>query len=111
MSALPLQGEISLDDYTNPGADLLAEVLADLVAGAGSEAIFGVLVGGVLILSLWLAGDGDLATPSVMTVLVGGVLFPVLPGTYLGIARAVTFLGLVGAILAAVEKYYLEGAQ
>jgi hypothetical protein len=106
----PLQSEIALGDYIN-GNDMLQAALDDLVFAAGGEAIFGLLVSGVLILSLWIAGDGDLATPSVTTVLVGAVMFPLLPGTYLTIARVITFVGLTAAVLAAVEKYYLEGTQ
>jgi hypothetical protein len=106
----PLQSEIALGDYLG-GNDMLQAALDDLVFAAGGEAIFGLLVGGVLILALWIAGDGDLATPSVTTVLVGALMFPLLPGTYLTIARVITFLGLTAAILAAVEKYYLEGTQ
>jgi len=106
----PLQSEIALDDYLG-GNDMLQAALDDLVFAAGGEAIFGLLVGGVLILALWIAGDGDLATPATITVLVGGVLFPILSGDYLNIARVVAFLGLAGVILATIEKYYLEGAQ
>jgi hypothetical protein len=111
---VPLQ---ALDDYLGSGGDgtgspdMLQAALDDLVAAAGGEAIFGVLIGGTLILSLWIAGDGDLATPSVITVLLGAIMFPLLPGTYLGIARVITFIGLTAATLAAVEKYYLEGTQ
>jgi len=110
MSAL-LQAEIRLEDYTEPGADLLVEAIADLTHAAGGEATFGVLVGGTLIMALWIAGDGDLATPAVVTVLVGSLMFPVLPAGYLGIARVISFLGLTAAILAALEKFYLEGTQ
>jgi len=81
------------------------------IAVAAAAMMFGLLLGGSLIAGLWLAGDGDLATPAAVTVLVGGVLFPILPGGYLGIARTVAFLGLVAVILAVLEKYYLEGAQ
>lgn len=108
MTLIPLQ-EVKLSDYF--GGDLVRALLDDLVYAAGGEATFGVLVGGALILSFWVAGDGDLATPAVLTVLLGVIMFPLLPASYLNIARVIAFLGLVAAILAALEKYYLEGAQ
>jgi hypothetical protein len=86
-------------------------VLPQLVAAVGGQQLFGVLIGGSLIVGLWWAGEGDLATPATATVLVGGVMFPLLPASYLGIARTVALLGLAAMILAAVEKYYLEGSQ
>jgi len=108
MSAIPLQ-EVSLADYLN--GSMLRAALDDLVWAAGGEATFGVIVGGTMILSFWIAGDGDLSMPAVITVLVGGLMFPLLPPTYLDIARVVSFLGLAAAVLAAGEKYYLEGSQ
>jgi hypothetical protein len=106
---VPLQ-EVSLDDYLG-GGDMLRAALDDLVWAAGGEATFGVIVGGSIILAMWIAGDGDLSMPSVITVLFGGILFPILPPTYLTIARVVTFVGLTAGVLAAGEKFYLEGNQ
>lgn len=108
-SLIPLQ-EVSLGDYLG-GNDMLRAALDDLVWAAGGEATFGVLIGGTVVLSFWIAGDGDLSMPAVVTVLIGGLMFPLLPPTYLNIARVVSFIGLVAGILAAGEKYYLEGAQ
>lgn len=104
---ITLQTELSC--YTDGG--MLACVLGDLAAAVGGQGQFGVLVGGVFLLSVWLAGDGDIATPAVMTVLAGGLLIPILPPSYASIARTIAFVGLVGALLAAGEKYVLEGQQ
>jgi len=101
-----LQG---LSDYTDGG--MLEAALADLTAAVGGELTFGVLIGGALILSLYLAGNRDLTVPAVVTVLVGGVLFPVLPATYSTIATTIVFLGIVVSVLVVLEQYYLEGAQ
>lgn len=104
----PLQ-EVSLGDYFS--GDLVRALLDDLVFAAGGEATFGVILGGTVIFAFYLAGDGDFATPAVLTVLLGVIMFPLLPSSYLNIARVVAFLGLVAAIMAGLEKYYLEGAQ
>jgi hypothetical protein len=103
---------IQLSCYTNNPLGMLQEcVFPQMVGAFGGPGLFGLILGGTIISGLWLAGDGDLATPATITVLVGGVLFPILSGDYLNIARVVAFLGLAGVILATIEKYYLEGAQ
>jgi len=108
MIPLPLQ---SVGCYTNNRWNLLSEcVLPQLVAAVGGEQTFGLLIGLPMLVGFWLAGDGDLATPATAVVLVGGVLFPILPASYQGIARTVAFLGLAAVALAVIEKYYLRGS-
>ena len=102
----------SLGCYVDhPTAMVDACILPQLVAAVGSESMFGFLVGGVLVAGLWLAGDGDLATPAVVVVLLGGVLLPTLAADHREIALAFVFVGTAAMIVAAIEKYYLEGAQ
>lgn len=106
---IPLQ---ALGCYTDNRWNMVGEcILPQLVAAVGGEQMFGLLLGLPLIAGLWLAGDGDLATPATATILVGGVMFPLLPASYLGIARTVAFVGLAAMALAVIEKYYLEGSQ
>jgi hypothetical protein len=80
-------------------------VFPTLVAGVGGEAVFGVLIGGVLATALTVAGDGDLATPAVVTLLAGAVLVPLLPGQFVSLARAVVVVGIVAAILAVGQRW------
>jgi len=101
--------QTALDDYLDGG--LVEAALSDIVGAVGGEATFGALVGGTVVTSFWLAGDGDLATPAVLTVLIGVLMFPLLPAGLLGVARVISFIGLVAGILAALEKYALEGSQ
>lgn len=106
---IPLQ---SLGCYTDNPWNMVGEcMLPQLIAAVGGEQMFGLLIGLPMLVGLWLAGDGDLATPAAATALVGGALFPMLPASYLGIARTVTFVGLAAVALAVIEKYYLEGSQ
>jgi len=102
---ISLQPQLSC--YTD--GDMLSCALEDLVASVGGEPQFGLLVGGVLILSLWIAGDGDLATPAVVTTLIGGLLFPILSPTFATIAQTIAFLGLVAALLSAFETFVITG--
>lgn len=71
------------------------------------EGAFAVLIGSVLIVSFWLAGDRDLAAPSIVTILLGALMFPLLPGNFQGIAWAVVFIGVTGAFFAVMRRYVL----
>jgi len=107
----PLPVPIQLSCYSNNPLGMLQEcVFPQMVGAFGGPGLFGLVLGGTIISGLWLAGDGDLATPATITVLVGGVLFPILPASYQGIARTVAFLGLAAVALAVIEKYYLRGS-
>ena len=94
---------LQLGDYTSGG--LLEAALTDLSAAVGGDAVFGLLVGGVLMLAFYLASNGGLATPATLTALVGGILIPALPPGFGRIAQVIIFLGLVAAIMAGLEKY------
>jgi hypothetical protein len=94
---------LQLGDYTDGG--LLEAALNDLAAAVGGDAVFGLLVGGTLILAFYLASSGGLATPAVLTALVGGLMIPVLPAGMQRIAQVIIFLGLVAALLAGLDRW------
>jgi len=94
---------LQLGDYTDGG--LLDAALSDLSAAVGGDAVFGLLVGGVLLLSFYLASSGGLATPAVLTALIGGLMIPVLPAGYGRIAQVIMFLGLVAALAAGIDRW------
>lgn len=71
------------------------------------EGTFAVLIGAAVIVSFWLAGDRDLAAPSIATILLGGLMFPLLPGNFVGIAWAVVFIGVTGAFFSVMRRYAL----
>lgn len=71
------------------------------------EGAFAVLVGATLIVSMWLAGDRSLAAPSTALILLGGLMFPLLPANFVGIAWAVCFLGVTGGFFAVMRRYVL----
>jgi len=56
--------------------DLLGCVLDGLFAAGPSESLMGLLLAGVLMTSLYIAGDGTVAVPAVVTILLGVVLVP-----------------------------------
>jgi hypothetical protein len=94
--------------YTANNSDLLACSLADMSVATGGEGLFGILVGGATLLTFYIASDGGLATPGVLTALVGGILLPTLPPSYRSIALVIVFLGLVAAIMAGLKKYVMS---
>lgn len=99
-----------LSCYTSSGADMWGCAMSDLTAALGGEATFGFLVGGITLLSLYVAGDGDMAAPTVLTILLGGMLFPILPGAYATMAWSIIIVGLVAGGLSAANRYLLSGA-
>lgn len=84
------------------------DCLIDPVIGLTSPGIFGLLVAAAIFASLYFAGGGSLTTPTVVSILFGGVLVPVLPSQFAGIAWAVLFVGGVAALVQVGQKYLLE---
>jgi hypothetical protein len=91
------------------GGDALTCVLDQLVAATGGEALLGLLAGGVVFVVFWIAGRGDLATPTVALVLSGTVLIAMVPGGYQQIAGGVVLIGLAAALFQVLQKYVLSG--
>jgi len=73
------------------------------------ESLVGLIVGGMVLLGLYVASDGDLAVPAVVTTLFGGILVGALPGSYQSIAEVIMFLGLVAGVFAVLVRYLVEG--
>jgi len=93
---------LQLSDYTSGG--LLEAALNDLAAAVGGQEMFGLLVGGALLLTFYVASGGGLATPAVFTALSGGVMISTLPPQFRGMAQVIIFLGLVAATLGLFDK-------
>lgn len=94
---------LQLGDYTS--GNLLKAALNDLAAAVGGDVVFGLLVGGGVLFSFYLASDGGLATPATLTALLGGVLFGTLPGGFVRIGQVVIFVGLVAALFGLLDKF------
>jgi hypothetical protein len=95
-----------LDGISDGG--LLEMLLGMLTSSFGGEGMFGVLVGGATLFAFYLAGEGDLAAPTVLLVLAGAFLWPVLPGAYAGFARSLLILGLASGFIAIGRRYVLD---
>ena len=74
------------------------------------EATFGVLIGVGIYASLYLAGGGRTTTPTVVTILLATLMFPVLPSGFNGIAWSVLLVGAAASMLQVLQKYVLSPA-
>ncbi len=88
----------------------LAQCALDGVFSAGpAPSLMGLLMGGTLITSLYIAGDGTVVVPSVVTILLGSALVPILPAQYVTFAYTVTVLGITVAAFAAWTRFTHQG--
>lgn len=107
MQATPIGNDSPLGPYTG-GGDLLEAVLTDLTAATGGEALFGILAGGAIVLAFYVGGGRDLATPTVLTILLGSVLIPMLPGQYQQLGLSLIIVGIAAGIMAIANRYILR---
>lgn len=99
------QSVLQLGCYSNPGSDLLSCALGDLAASVGGQAVFGLLAGGLILTSFYVASNGGLATPATLTAITGAILVGALPPAYQGMAMIIIFLGIAGGLLATLSKF------
>lgn len=77
-------------------------------AGLIGDGAFGLLVAAGLYFSLYLAGGGDARTPTVVTILLGGALFAMLPGSFTGLAQSLLIIGVAAVFLQIAQRYVLD---
>jgi hypothetical protein len=88
----------------------LTQCVIDGLFGAGpTPALVGLLIAGVLLVSLYIAGDGTVVVPAVVTILVGSLLVPLLPPQYVTLAYTVVVLGVTVAGFAAYQRFTHQG--
>jgi len=84
--------------------------LFDPVTSLVGEPTFGLLVGAGLWTAFYLAGNGSMTTPTVVTILLATVMFPVLPSAFSGIAWTILVVGATAALVQLGQKYVLSPA-
>lgn len=106
---IPLQNA-ALDCYVaGTEGDLMTCVADDLALAVGGQGVLGLLIGGVVILALYIAGNGHPGPPVIVTVLLGAVLVPVLPAQFTATAYAIVVLGIAFGVMAAARTHVLHG--
>jgi len=99
----------SVGCYANNAGSMLSScVLPQLTAATGGPALFGVLIGGTLLLATGIAGQ-DLAPVATVLALVGGIAVPLVPQSYANVAIGILVAGLVVVIMGIANRYVLEG--
>ena len=89
--------------------DLFQCALDGLFGAGPSPGVFGLVVAGTLVTSLYIAGDGTIVVPAVVTILLGAVMVPILPPQYVGFAYTVVVLGITVAAYAAWVRFTHQG--
>jgi len=83
-------------------------MLDSFAAAFSGEAVMGFVVGGMLILTLYVASSYHPAPPSIGTMLLGGFMIPILPPQYQGIAQVVILMGFIVGEFVFLRRYVLE---
>ena len=106
----PDLNESSLSCFGQGTEGDLMQCVVDGTFGAGpSPALIGLLLAGVLLVSLYIAGDGTVTVPAVVTILLGSVMVPLLPAQYVGLVYTVTVVGVTVAAFAAYQRFTHQG--
>lgn len=74
----------------------------------GSQVLLGFVVGSMAILALYVASSYHPAPPAIGTMLLGGLLIPLLPGQYRTMAQVVMLMGFVVGVFVFLRRYVLE---
>jgi len=102
--------ETSLGCYGQGVEGDLTQCVTDSLFSAGpSPAVVGLLIASVLVVSLYLAGDGTVTVPAVTTILFGSALIPLLPAQYVTLAYTVVVVGVTVAAFAAYQRFVIRG--
>jgi hypothetical protein len=98
--------DTSLGCFANGTQGNATQCVVEGTFNAGpSPALIGLLIAGTLLVSLYIAGDGSIVVPSVVTILFGGALVPLLPPQFVTLAWSVMVIGTTVAIFAAIVRF------
>jgi len=109
---IPLQSlnNTAVDCFVNGSGSEMSRCVVDGAFGAGpSPTLVGLLLAGVLLTSLYIAGDGTVVVPSVVTILVGSTMVPLLPAQYVRLAYTVVVIGVTVAGFASYQRFVVRG--
>ena len=102
--------ETALGCYAQGTQGDMTQCVVDGVFSAGpAPGLMGLLISGVLLTSLYVAGDGDLAVPAVVTILFGSILVPALPPQFRTFAYTIVVIGATVAAFTAYVRFTHQG--
>lgn len=102
--------QTALSCYTSNPLGMHWCALDQISAAFGGQGVFGLFVGGLVFTVGYFTTDGDVVTPSVILILLGGILIPSLPSQYQMLAATLMFVGGVGAVMQLLNRYVFGGA-
>ena len=74
-------------------------------ASGPAPSLMGLMVSGTLLTSLYLAGNGSIIVPAVVTILLGSAMVPILPAQFVTAAYTVVFIGIAAALFSAWNRF------
>ena len=89
--------------------DMTACVVDSVFAAGPAPGLMGLVLAGTLITSLYVAGDGSIVVPAVVTILLGSVMVPLMPAQYVSAAYAVVVIGVTVAGFAVWTRFTHQG--
>jgi len=88
----------------------MTDCLVDGVFSAGgSPSLVGLIISGTLLTSLYLAGNGTIIVPAVVTILFGGAMIPILPPQFQTFAYTVVVIGVTAAAFSLWMRFTSRG--
>lgn len=88
----------------------MTQCVVDGVFGAGpAPELIGLLLAGTLIASLYIAGDGSVVVPGIVTIMLFGLVVTMLPAQFALYAYTIAFFGAAVAVFAAYTRFTHQG--
>lgn len=81
-----------------------------LIGAFGGASLLAVVMAAVIFGVFYLAGDGDMATPTVALILSGTALVQMLPAAYQQLAIYLVVIGVAAGVWQVLQKYVLSPA-
>ena len=88
----------------------MSQCVLDATFSAGpAPGLMGLVMAGVILTSLYVAGNGSVIVPAVITILFGSVMVPILPPQFQTFAYTVVAIGGTVAAFAAWSRFTSRG--
>jgi len=88
----------------------MTECWVDGIFAAGpAPGLMGLIMGGTLLTSLYIAGNGSVIVPAVVTILLGSSLVAVLPAQFVTFAYTIVVVGVTAAAFSLWTRFTSRG--
>ena len=88
----------------------MTECVTDGIFSAGpAPSLVGLMLSGTLLTSLYLAGNGTVVVPAIITILLGSAMIPLLPPQFVSLAWTVVGVGVTAAVVSLWIRFTTRG--